>query len=58
MGRYKGANLGMVEAGLVVTYGLHIGDLDKARRALRECEEKFHHIPDTMARLAAIKRVL
>jgi hypothetical protein len=55
MGRYKGWHLGMVEAGLAVTYGFHIGDLDKARHALRKCEEKFHMIPDTMYRLAAIK---
>ena len=55
MGRYQGWHLGMVEAGLAVTYGFHIGDLDKARHALRKCEEKFHDIPDTMFRLAAIK---
>ena len=58
MGRYKGWTLGMVEAGLVVTYGFHIGDLDKAWYALRECEAKFRHIPDTMGRLAQIKRHL
>jgi hypothetical protein len=56
MGRYKGWHLGMVEAGLAVTYGFHIGDLDKARHVLCQCEEKFHDIPDTMARLAAIKK--
>ena len=54
MGRYTGWHLGMVEAGLAVTYGLHIGDLDKARHTLRQCEEKFRHIPDTMCRCAAI----
>jgi hypothetical protein len=58
MGRYKGWTLGMVEAGLVVTYGFHIGDLDKAWYALRECEAKFRHIPDTMGRLAQIKHHL
>lgn len=58
MGRFKGMNLGMVEAGLVVTYAVHIGDLEKARRALHECEEKFYHIPDTMSRLAGIKNLV
>jgi hypothetical protein len=56
MGRYKGWHLGMVELGLAVTYGFHIGDLDKARHVLRQCEAKFHDIPDTMYRLAEIKR--
>jgi hypothetical protein len=58
MGRYKGWNLGMVEAGLVVTYGLYIGDTEKAWHVLRACEDKFHDVPDTMARLAGIKKRL
>ena len=30
-----------------------MGDVDKGlRHALRQCEEKFHDIPDTMHRLA------
>lgn len=55
MGRYQGWTLGMVELGLAVTYGFHIGDLDKAGHVLRICEEKFHNVPDTMARHAAIR---
>jgi hypothetical protein len=58
MGRFKGWNLGMVEAGLVVTYGLYIGDTAKAWHVLRACEDKFHDVPDTMARLAGIKKHL
>ncbi len=58
MGRYKGWVLGMVEAGLVVTYGFHIGDTAKAWHALRVCEDKFRDVPDTMSRLAAIKKHL
>lgn len=58
MGRYKGWTLGMVEAGLVVAYGFYIRDMDKARHALRQCEEKFGHIPDTMGRLAEIRKKL
>ena len=46
----------MVELGLAVTYGFHIGDLDKARYVLKQCEDKFHDIPDTMGRLAAIRQ--
>ena len=57
-GRYKGWTLGMVEAGLAVTYAFHIQDLDKARHVLRECEDKFRHIPDTMTRLANIRQLL
>jgi hypothetical protein len=56
MGRYKGWTLGMVELGLAVTYGFHIGDLDKARYVLHTCEQKFQGIPDTMSRVAAIKK--
>lgn len=55
MGRYRGWTLGMVEAGLVVVYGFHIGDIDKAWHALQQCEAKFYDIPDTMARLATIR---
>lgn len=55
MGRYTGWYLGMVEVGLVVTYGFHIGDMEKARHAWAKCAEKFSHIPDTMHRLNAIK---
>lgn len=58
MGRYTGWNLGMVEAGLVATYGFHIGDLDKAHHALKQCEEKFRNVPDTMRRLADIRKFL
>ena len=58
MGRYTGCNLGMVEAGLVATYAFHIHDLDMARHALKQCEEKFRNVPDTMRRLAEIKKHL
>lgn len=58
MGRYTGCNLGMVELGLAVTYGMHIGDLDKAHHTLKQCEEKFRNVPDTMTRLAAIRKSL
>jgi hypothetical protein len=58
MGRYRGWNLGMVEAGLVVTYGFYIGDTAKAWHVLRACEDKFHGVPDTMTRLAGIKKQL
>jgi hypothetical protein len=58
MGRYTGWNLGMVEAGLVATYAFHIRDLDMARHALKQCEEKFRNVPDTMRRLAEIKKHL
>jgi hypothetical protein len=58
MGRYTGWNLGMVEAGLVVTYASYIGDLDKARHALKQCEEKFRNVPDTMRRLAEIRAMI
>ncbi|MGH7211225.1 MAG: hypothetical protein ACREF1_07155, partial [Acetobacteraceae bacterium] len=58
MGRYRGWHLGMVEVGLVVTYGFHIGDRERAFHHLRRCEETFSGVPDTMARLAAIRRHL
>jgi hypothetical protein len=58
MGRYTGCNLGMVELGLVVTYGFHIHDVDKARHALAQCEEKFRNVPDTMRRAADLRRRL
>ncbi len=58
MGRYKGWSLGMVEAGLVVTYAFQVGDLDKAHHALKQCEEKFRNVPDTMQRLAEIRKLL
>ena len=55
MGRYTGWILGMVEVGLVGVYGLHMQDMDKAHRALKECEEKFRNVPDTMRRLSEIR---
>ena len=55
MGRYKGWTLGMIEVGLVGLYALHIRDFDKARHALKQCEEKFGGIPDTMNRLASLR---
>ncbi len=58
MGRYTGWHLGMVEVGLAVTYGLDIGDRDKARHTLQQCEEKFRNIPDTMNRIAEIRKQL
>ena len=48
----------MVEAGLVTLYGLHIKDLDKARRAVRQLEEKYGSVPDTMARVTSIKALI
>lgn len=56
MGRYTGWHLGMVEVGLIATYGFHIGDMDKARHAWDACAEKFSNVPDTMHRLNEIKR--
>jgi len=58
MGRYTGWHLGMVHVGLAVTYGSHIGDLDKARHALRQCEENFGNIPDTMRRVADYRKLI
>jgi hypothetical protein len=58
MGRYTGWTLGMVEVGLAVTYGHHIGDLDKARHTLRQCEEKFRNVPDTLRRVADFRRII
>ncbi len=58
MGRYKGWTLGMIEVGLVVLYGVHMGDLDKARHAAKKCQEKYGNVPDTMTRLKAIKAAI
>ncbi|HEY5705801.1 MAG TPA: hypothetical protein VIS96_09530 [Terrimicrobiaceae bacterium] len=58
MGRFKEWTLGMVEVGLITLYGLHIHDLDKARRAVRQCEEKYGNVPDTMARVTSIKALI
>lgn len=55
MGRYTGWRLGMVELGLAVLYGFHIGDCDKARYVLRDCKRRFGGIPDTMHRAALIE---
>jgi hypothetical protein len=55
MGRFKGWTLGMLEVGVVALHGFHTGDMDKARRAARHCEEKYGHVPDTMTRLASIR---
>ena len=55
MGRYTGWRLGMVELGLAVLYGFHIGDEDKARSVLSDCKERFANIPDRMHRAAAIE---
>ncbi|MEO6785381.1 MAG: hypothetical protein ABI318_04535 [Chthoniobacteraceae bacterium] len=55
MGRYKGWTLGMVEVGLAVTYQ-QMGDLDKARHTLKQCEEKFRNVPDTLRRVAEIRK--
>ena len=55
MGRYKGWTLGMIEVGLVGLYALHVRDFEKARHALKRCEEKFGGIPDTMNRLASLR---
>jgi hypothetical protein len=58
MGRFKGWPLGMVELGLAVVYGFHIGDVDKARHTLDQIAGKFSNVPDTMVRLAEIKKHL
>jgi hypothetical protein len=48
----------MVEAGLAVVYGFCIRDLDRAWYVCKECEEKFHDVPDTIRRLNEIRRHL
>jgi hypothetical protein len=58
MGRYSDWHLGMAEAGLVVTTGLHAGERDRALGLLRSCEQKFRNIPDTLSRLATIRGYL
>lgn len=58
MGRYTGWHLGMVELGLAVLYGMHIGDEDKSRFVLRDCRQRFANVPDTMGRLSEIEKRL
>jgi hypothetical protein len=58
MGRFTGWQLGMVELGLAMVYGFHIGDFEKAEFTLNEIAKKFANVPDTMARLAEIRRHL
>jgi hypothetical protein len=55
MGRYTGWPLGMVELGLAVLYGFHIGDKGKCRHTLEDIKKRFAGVPDTMWRLAQIE---
>jgi hypothetical protein len=48
----------MVELGLPVLYGFHIGDMEKAWRALNALKEQFSSEPDTMIRAAEVERHL
>lgn len=57
-GRYTGWHLGMVEAGLIITYGLHVKDLDKAKHAWKVCWKRFENVPDTVSRLNEIRQVI
>jgi hypothetical protein len=58
MGRFSGWNLGMVEAGLAVTLGFHIGDVEKAFHVLGQCERSFGAIDAMATRLAVIRQHL
>ena len=58
MGRFSGWQLGMVELGLAVLYGRIIGDVEKAEFTLKQVEARFAQIPDTMHRIAEIRRRL
>ena len=55
MGRYTGWQLGMVELGLSVVYGFHVGDTDNARRVLQDCKSRFSGVVDTMYRASVIE---
>lgn len=57
-GRFKSWHLAMVEGGLIVTYALHIGDMDKARHAWKVCVEKFRDDPAASYRLQEVKRIV
>jgi hypothetical protein len=51
-------HLGMVELGLPVLYGFHIGDMDKARRALNVVKKEFSSERDTMRRAEEVEKHL
>jgi hypothetical protein len=57
MGRYTGWHLGMVEVGLAIVH-YQTGDHEKALHTLKQCEEKFRAIPDTVNRVTEIRKLL
>jgi hypothetical protein len=48
----------MVELGLAIVYGFHVGDIEKATYTLNQIEKKFGKIADVIWRLAEIKQHL
>jgi hypothetical protein len=51
-------HLVMVELGLPVLYGFHIGDMDKAWHALNVVKKEFSSEPDTMRRAGELEKHL